>query len=184
MPQSRENPSISAGTGSSVHLDTVNSSSPFASFQRWWDCSTLRLLAEEICNLPRRIQTTLARSHLRFGYSLPLYPTFDSKESQGQGYGFLSACSEDIKRLQRDNRWAGCLDLELAGAAYQAGAHWAIHFFRKGTTNLGSESLSCDQFSQVPDTGTDASSHSGGHSEAGMDAAEIIVSKVHSTSGL
>jgi hypothetical protein len=147
MPQAlsgRQNQSTSADTGSRVRLDTVNSSSPFASFQRWWDYSTLRLLAEEICNVPRRIQTTLTRSHLRFGYSLPLYPTFDSRESRGQGYGFLCSCSENIKKLQRDNRWAGCLDLELAGAAYQAGAHWAIHSFRKETTNMGSEYQSCD----------------------------------------
>ena len=117
-------------------MDTANSSSPFASFQRWWNCSILRLLVEEICNLPRRIQNTLTKTHLRFGYTLPVYPTFDSRESEGQGYEFLCACSEDIRKLHRDNHWAGCLDLELAGAAYQAGAHWAIHAFRKGTTQI------------------------------------------------
>ncbi len=139
-----------AGNESGVRSDSANSSSPFALCRRWWGCSTLRLLAEEICNVPRRIQTALAKSHLRFGYTLPLYPTFDSKESRGQGYVFLCACSEDIKKLHRDNPWTGCLDLELAGAAYQAGAQWAIRSFRKETTSMVSESLSCAQFSQVP----------------------------------
>ena len=143
-----------------VPSDIANSSRALASFWRWWDCSRLRLLAEEICNLPHRIQTTLARSHLRFGYSLPLYPTFDGRESGGQGYAFLCACSEDTKKLRQDNPWAGCLDLELAGAAYQAGAQWAILSFRKGQANNCSESLSSDQFSKVPDAGADASSDS------------------------
>jgi len=174
---------IAAEKESNVHLDTASNSSPFASFRRSWSCSILRLLAEEICNFPRRIQSTLVKTHLRFGYTLPLYPTFDSKESRGQGYAFLCACSEDIKKLRRDNPWAGCLDLELAGAAYQAGAHWAIHFFRKEATSMGSESLSCDQLSQVPNVGSDASGHSRSDSQAGMDADEIIVSKVQSTSG-
>jgi hypothetical protein len=152
--------SIPAETELGVRLDTAHSSSPFASFQQWWDCSTLRLVAEEMCNLPRRIQNTLARKHLRFGYSLPLYPSCDGSESEGQGYGFLSACSEDIQKLHRDNPWAGCLDLELAGAAYRAGAQWAIRAFRKGTNSKAFESSSCD-FSQVPDAGTDTSTHGG-----------------------
>ena len=149
--------SIPAESESDARSDSASNSNPFASFRRWWDCSTVRLLAEEICNLPRRIQTTLAKSHLRFGYTLPLYPTFDSKESEGQGYEFLCACSEDIKKLHRDNPWAGCLDLELAGAAYQAGAHWAIHSFRKEITSKASESPSCDHSPKLKDAGTDNS---------------------------
>lgn len=156
-----------------AHSDIAHNSNRFASFREWWDCSTLRLLAEEMCNLPRRIQNTLTRKHLRFGYSLPRYPTSDSRESEGQGYEFLCACSEDIQKLHLGNPWAGCLDLELAGAAYQAGARWAIHTFRRGPSSKVFASQSSDQFSQIPDAGANASGHSRGDSEAGMDADEI-----------
>ena len=145
---------IPADSESGAPLDTASGSSPFAALRRFWDCSTARLLADEICNLPRRIQTTLSRKHLRFGYSLPLYPTFDSKESEGQGYAFLTACSEDMQKLHRDNPWAGCLDLELAGAAYQAGTQWAIHFFRRQATSTVSDSVSCES-----NAASDISSH-------------------------
>jgi hypothetical protein len=173
-----QSPFIPEDAGLDVRLDIARNSNHFGSFQKWWDCSTLRLLAEEIRNLPRRIQNALTRKHLRYGYSLPRYPTFDSRESKGQGYEFLCACSEDIQKLYLDNPWAGCLDLELAGAAYQAGAQWAFRLFRTEGASMVSESQSCNQISQVPNAGTDASGHSRGDSEAGMDADEIIVREV------
>ena len=154
MPQAlgcKSSQPISAGKELCARSDTLDSSNPFAAFRRWWGCSIVRLLAAEIYILPRRIQTTLLRSHLRFGYSLPLSPTFDHRESRGQGYEFLCACSEDIKELHRDNLWAGSLDLELAGAAYQAGANWAIHSFRKQITSMDSQHSS-GSYNQVSES--------------------------------
>jgi len=103
-----------------------------ASPVRWWYRSTLRILVEEACNFPRRIRAILRSPYIRIGYTLPTYPTFDGMESLGQGYEFACACSEDIKRLHRENQWAGSLDLELPAAAYQAGSDWAIHNFHPG----------------------------------------------------
>jgi hypothetical protein len=127
--------------GSNVHPDI--SSSPLSVVRvpifHWrsdgWKDSTLRMLVLEIRNFPRRVGAILRRSHLRFGPSIPTYPTFDSRESQGQGYEFACACNSDIHKLQRDNRWAGPLDLEFAAESYRAGANWAIHNFRNGKDN-------------------------------------------------
>ncbi len=88
---------------------------------RCWHHSTLRILAEEVRNFPRRIRATLKSAYIRFGYTLPTYLTFDYRESRGQGYEFASACNRDIKKLHRENPCAGSLELELAAAAYQAG---------------------------------------------------------------
>jgi hypothetical protein len=114
---------------SGARLGTAIPSSPIAPclLAPWWQSSALRILAEEICNFPRRILAIRRRPHLRFGYTLPTYPTFDGRESQGQGYKFALACNADIQRLRQDNPWAGRLDLEMAAEAYQAGADWAIH---------------------------------------------------------
>jgi len=102
---------------------------------RRYSCSTLRTVVSEIRNFPRRLVAIRQRPHLRLGPSIPLYPTLDYKESRGQGYEFECSCIANIQRLQTDNRWAGPLDIELAAESYQAGANWAIHNFRRESSN-------------------------------------------------
>ncbi len=169
-----------------------SASSPRAKFSyrlcaplRWWQRSTCRIVAQEIGALPRRILAVLHMPHLRFGHSL-----LSCSGSRGTGSfvaesEFVRACRIGMQQLQASHRWAGVLDLEIAAQAYRAGSDWATHnlVLCKETGNAASV-YSCDQFSQVPDSGANASSHSGCNSQARMDAAEIIVSEMQSASGL
>ena len=113
-------------SGSASQPALVDLASIFHWLSNRWSCSTLRIVVFEICNFPRRLSAIRQRKHLRFGPSIPTYPTYDSKESRGQGYEFACSCISNIQRLRADNRWAGFLDLEFAAEAYQAGANWAI----------------------------------------------------------
>jgi len=97
----------------------------FYRFRAWYRYSRLRLVAEEIYNLPRRIVAALRLPHLRWGYSIPAYPNDPCRESLALGNTFLHACNNGIRELARDNPWAGRLDLEMATEAFLAGAAWA-----------------------------------------------------------
>jgi hypothetical protein len=161
-------------------------SSPRAKFlyrlgapQRWWQDSRLRIAAQEIRAFPQRISVALRTPHLRFGYCLLSCSEDRSTGTLREVSEFVRACSSDMRRLQANHRWAGVLDLEIAAQSYRAGADWAtrtmLNCKKRGDVV---SALSCDQVSQVPDTGANASGHSRGDSQAGMDADEIIVREV------
>lgn len=121
----------------------------------WWQHSYVRKLAQEICNFPRRTLATLQRpSHFR--YCFPPVPENLPARS------YLESCSRDIESLRDEYPWAGDLDLQMAARAYQLGCRFAVGI---RYTQNSSSAQSCDQFSQVPDAGTDSSGHSGGHAQ-------------------
>ena len=123
----------------------------------WWLHSYARKLAQEICNFPRRILATLQRpSHVL--YCFPPVP--DNLPARS----YLESCSRDIESLREEYAWAGDLDLQVAARAYQLGCRYVVGIYTQSSSSAR-ERKSCDQFSQVPDVGTDASSHSGGHAQ-------------------
>ncbi len=92
-----------------------------------------------------------------------------------------------IETLRSMYRWVDAVDCRVFLMGFDAGEKYSMAVVGRLSNPAGRQvhvGHSCDQFSQVPDTGSDASGHSRSDSQAGMDADEIIVSKVQSASGL
>jgi len=107
---------------------------PLSAPLRYWQDSSMRRVAAEICSLPLRIRESLQAPHPRNGFRVLLLrlsgsmPDVWRKESM-----FLVPCSADIQRLSQENRWATHLDRKMAAQAYLLGATWAIRNICSGT---------------------------------------------------
>ena len=163
---------------SGAHSGTLNPKSKtqslFAALRYRWGFSLARIILAEFCSLFLRIGVILRRTEVRFGPTIPLTLSGRNLKTLYPVNSFLLACSEGIKQLHAEFPWAGNLELTMGARAFQRGAEWSMG----NNSETGSGDASCDQFSQVPDSGTDTSGHSGGDSQAGMDADEIIVREV------
>jgi hypothetical protein len=84
----------------------------------WWTHSTLRKLAQEVGNFPRRILAIRQLPNWAH-YRLPRTPDGLPPNS------FLLSCSEHIQELRREFPWAGFLDAQILAKAYAEGARWA-----------------------------------------------------------
>lgn len=94
---------------------------------RWWSESIVRIVALEICNLPRRIQACLREPHLRYGAPLELPCPADCVwDDSGLESKFLHSCMNDMQKLSLEHRWAGNLERRMAAQAYALGAEWAL----------------------------------------------------------
>ena len=93
--------------------------------ESWLD-SKQRLVADELCRIPRRILAMWADSYLRYGPAIPNDPRRTSRGSLAEESIFGLSCSEGIKQLSRKHEWMGPLDQQLAGEAFQLGASWAF----------------------------------------------------------
>jgi len=91
---------------------------------RWWMESSLRIVAEECCKFPLRILTIVRNPMLRYGAPIPDGPEGLGLESWEARNTYLRACSESIEQMQRDNRWIGTLECQMAAQAYRQGAAW------------------------------------------------------------
>ncbi len=87
----------------------------------WWLDSRQKLVAGELCRIPRRILAMWADSYLRYGPAIPNDPRHTSRASLAEENTFVSSCSEGIKQLSRKHEWMGPLDQQLAGEAFQLG---------------------------------------------------------------
>lgn len=97
--------------------------------------STLRLLVLEIRSFPLRILAIVRSSSLRYG-SMILAANWD----HGIGNIYLEnrysrSCIHHIRELQKDHRWLGPLDEEIAARMYRWGALWALDNLCKETHN-------------------------------------------------
>ena len=96
---------------------------------QWCKDSVVALVAEEIYRFPLRISAILRRPsrYTRRALLLPPFPEGVARLTLAQESAYLRACSEDIERLSRENRWAGVLALQIAVQAHLAGAMWSAH---------------------------------------------------------
>jgi hypothetical protein len=125
---------------STLNVPAGKSSRPVANFlhrlaapRRWWNRSMLPRLVEEICSLPPRIRATAiqyaakVQPRIALSWKLPIPP-------QGlELFEFSEVCSADILKLQEENPWMGCLDLQMAAEAYARGVAYGIDKQSNGT---------------------------------------------------
>jgi hypothetical protein len=75
------------------------------------------------------------------------------------------ARAQYIKKLRASHPWVDIPDLHMFLMGFDAGEQFSRLCYIPAEQTQGEKLGSCDQFSQVPNTGTDASSHCRGHAQ-------------------
>jgi len=132
--------------------------SPFSIVLHWYRNSALRLLLSEGNSALQRIrwireiravEHSSGKDSVRQWRDQSLVPAV-----------YKSAYISHMQQMETRHPFLSMFDLSLLSQTWKAGLEYGIHI---GT--LQSRDKSCDQFSQVPDAGTDASGHCGGHAQ-------------------
>src|SRR5579859_5928469 len=82
----------------------------YAALSRRWGYSLVRIVAEDVHNLPRRISAVRKMPHLRYGPELPISPWDHSPLPDCRLNNFVHACNEGIRQLRGEYHWLGRLD--------------------------------------------------------------------------
>jgi hypothetical protein len=104
-------------------------------------------------------QSARARVAVDLGPALRLLPN-----GQYQANARTRARAEGTKKLRAIHPWVDIPDLRIFLMGFDVGERFA-HLRCIPAAQTHNELGSCNQLSQVPDAGTDASSHSGGHAQ-------------------
>jgi hypothetical protein len=153
-----------ADTSARVSLPIANAVSRWSSVSRWYRQSALRLLLAEIGALGHRIRWVLQIREVEL-----LRGTESVRKWMDEG---LCRGSQSYKRgyifymQEIDSRYPflSIFDRLLLARTWKAGSEWNA---LSGTPRNQECTFpqSCDQLSQVPDAGSDTSSHSRGHAQ-------------------
>jgi hypothetical protein len=96
----------------------------------------------------------------------PAYTVLDQCCAPNEG---TLARVRGIETLRSIYRWADAVDCRVFLMGFDAGEKYNMavvgHLSTPAKQQVHVENSSCDQLSQIPNTGTDASSHCGGHAQ-------------------
>ncbi len=132
--------------------------SPFAKLLRWYRNSSLRLFLSEIRNLTHRMELTREIRAVERGRGKDSIRQWRDQSLIPLAY--KGAYMLHMQQMEVRHPFLSIFDWLLLSRSWKAGLEYGIHIGK-----LQIQERSCDQFSQVPDTGTDTGSHSGRHAQ-------------------